>query len=100
MNAIGLRREDDRLWTLSGDLSLESVPRLLVDGTGLWREGAERCVDLAGVGRIDSAGVALLLEWQRQARRRKVRLTYRNVPRELLSIAEVCGVRALLPVDG
>jgi phospholipid transport system transporter-binding protein len=94
-----IRQQADRVFAIAGDLGFESVAGVLAGDDDLWRQSGECSVDLATVKRIDSAGVALLLEWQREARRRGVSLRFRNVPRQLLSIAEVCGVRGLLPLE-
>jgi phospholipid transport system transporter-binding protein len=55
--------------------------------------------DLSGVERADSAGVALLIEWQRIAARARCELRYTNMPNSLESIMRVTGVIGMLPVD-
>lgn len=55
--------------------------------------------DLSGVGRADSAGVGLLIEWQRLAARARCELRYTNMPKSLESIMRVTGVLGMLPVD-
>ncbi len=94
-----LHRHDDNLWRVEGDLDLDAVPNLLEESVQLWQSGGTCVVDFAHVRRIDSSSVALLLEWQRQARQREVTVRYRNVPHQLLAIAQVCGVKGLLPLE-
>lgn len=55
--------------------------------------------DLSGVSRADSAGVGLLIEWQRLAARARCELRYINMPKSLESIMRVTGVLGMLPVD-
>ena len=55
-------------------------------------------IDLAGVSRADSAGLALLLAWVKMARGRNVALSLKNFPDQLLAIAKVSGVDDLLPI--
>lgn len=55
-------------------------------------------IDLAGVDVVDSAAVGLLLAWLRQAQTRGVELTYRNLPPNLTSLAQMYGVDELLAV--
>lgn len=55
--------------------------------------------DLSGIGRADSAGVGLLIEWQRLAARARCELRYTNMPKSLESIMRVTGVLGMLPVD-
>ena len=86
---------------LRGALSFESVP-------GLYREmerrlpaaGPVRVIDLAGVTTADSAGLALLLEWQSRQRRRGRELTMRNAPSNLLRLAGLCEAVELLNLAG
>lgn len=56
-------------------------------------------VDLGDVKRMDSAGLALLLDWQGQARGRRTALCFRNLPAGIAAIAEVYGLGALLPAE-
>jgi phospholipid transport system transporter-binding protein len=94
-----LTRRDDRTWSLEGDVTLASVPVLLDQAEQLFEAGAKRIVDLARVRRIDSSSVALLLEWQRQAQARGLELRFRNIPWQMVAIARLCGVDALLSLD-
>jgi ABC-type transporter Mla MlaB component len=51
---------------------------------------------LAGQLTIDSAGVAVLLEWKRRAVAEGVDLAFENVPPTMASLAELYGVDGLL----
>jgi len=53
-------------------------------------------VDLAAVETVDSAGLALLVEWQRQARLAGTSLELVDAPRQLCRLAELGGVATLL----
>jgi phospholipid transport system transporter-binding protein len=53
-------------------------------------------VDLAAVTEVDTAAVALLLAWQRQATARGVRLHFSGVPADIASLAKLYGVDGLL----
>jgi phospholipid transport system transporter-binding protein len=53
-------------------------------------------LDLGGVGRADSAGLALLVEWSRQARRGRTALRFVNVPAQIRSLARVSHLEWLL----
>ncbi len=80
---------------VTGALNFTNVPSLPLAVPG---EG-DVTVDLSGVGRVDSAGVALLLEWVREARHRGRALVFRGVPAQLLAIARVSGVDNILPLN-
>jgi phospholipid transport system transporter-binding protein len=55
-------------------------------------------VDLGGVQRSNSAGVALLVQWLRQARRRQVELVFIDVPAQMREIVRVADLEQVLPV--
>lgn len=95
-----LEQRDGGIWAVRGELSHRTVPAVLAEGERLWANGAPRAVlDLGEVSRIDSAAVALLLEWRRQARAHGVELALRGVPPGMRSIASLCGVADLLPPE-
>jgi phospholipid transport system transporter-binding protein len=70
--------------------------RLLAEGDAAFA-GCERVeVDLARVSQVDSAGLALLLEWSLAARDAGRTLAYRNVPPAIASLAGISDVAELL----
>lgn len=78
--------------TITGDLSFATVADLHEQALGLFAGNQPRIVDMQTVARVDSAGVALMLDWIRRSRARRQTLTFRNVPQQMISIAELCGV--------
>ena len=84
---------------LGGELSLATSaglyramkPRLSGEGRLL--------VDMQGVTRADSAGLALMLEWVEQARQRGRPIRFRGVPEALRSIARFSNVLDLVPLE-
>jgi phospholipid transport system transporter-binding protein len=86
-------------WMLVGDLSFTTVPALR---GGLVIKSADRpriSIDLAGVTRSDSAGLALLIEWLRESERLGKTITFLHMPAQLQSIARICGLDGILPVE-
>lgn len=85
-------------FSLQGELSFASVPTLLRQGQALFagQHGIE--LDLAGVRRADSAGLALLVEWLAQARRAGRPLRFLRVPEQILRMAELGGLQDILPL--
>ena len=72
---------------------------LLAEGaTAIGRGDFE--VDLAAVTEVDTAAIALLLEWQRQAVSRGGRLAFVGVPAAIASLAKLYGVDGLLSLGG
>ncbi|HTP62287.1 MAG TPA: STAS domain-containing protein [Burkholderiales bacterium] len=90
-----IRRDGDRM-VVSGPLTLANVAAALREGNDAIGAGA-RCVDLGGVGELDSSALALLLAWLREAKRRGGELAFTNLPQGLTTIARLYGVADLLP---
>lgn len=53
-------------------------------------------IDCGGIVRGDSAGLAVLLDWLGWARAAGQRLTYANLPPQIISIAEISELDELL----
>ena len=80
---------------VSGPVTMRSVTALLAESAGKIA-GTHVVVDLAGVTEVDSAAVSLLLEWRREAARAGRTIEYRNVPANLITLAELYGVSELV----
>jgi phospholipid transport system transporter-binding protein len=91
-----IRREGPRM-LVSGPVTLANVGALLEDGRRHLAEGVQT-VDLGEVSELDSALLALLLAWLRDAKAREQPLAFANPPASLLTIARLYGVERLLPV--
>ena len=62
----------------------------------LFRDGRAITVDLGAVTRADSAALALLVQWLRNAEAQQQTLTFKNVPKNLMSIAGVSSLDDIL----
>lgn len=76
-------------WTLSGDLQFDNAADLLEIGDAAFGADARAEIDLAGIGRVDSAGLALLVEWSITALNDGRAVVYRNVPPMLGALAGI-----------
>ena len=92
----------DGVLHMSGSLIFETVGDTYRNSGKLLSDpGALSAVDLGKVDNVDSAGLALLLEWQSLARRNGKNLDFRNAPRDLLrlaALAEASELLGLIPV--
>lgn len=87
-------------WSVTGDLVFDQVARLLEPGVAAFARPAPSELDLSRVGRIDSAGLALLLEWSIAARAAGGSVRYRNPPPALGTLAGLGEVSGLLESSG
>jgi phospholipid transport system transporter-binding protein len=96
-----LVRAADGTFELQGDVGFEDAARLLAEGDLAFGALERVDVDLARVARVDSAALALLLEWSIAARAAGRTLSYRNVPPAVVSLAGISDVSELLaPASG
>lgn len=94
-----LVENEDGNWLLQGELGFNSVPSVLKHA-GVSMLGKQQVtVDLKGITRADSAGLALLVEWLRESQLAGSSIVFLNVPAQMLSIARVCGLDEILSLN-
>jgi len=86
-------------YALRGVLTIESAAAAFAAGLAglakLSRDG--RCdFDCSGIESSDSTGLAVLIEWKAEARRRGLRLSYSNLPLSIVRLARLSDVESLL----
>lgn len=74
---------------------LEQAGMALIDG----QVSAEWVVDMSEIERADSAALALMLSWIRDAAVKQVALTFTGLPDDLRALAGVCCMGELLPLS-
>ncbi len=92
-------RQSEGVFLLSGELSFASVAGVLRESEPLLvsRNGGDVItIDLQGVGRSDSAGIALLVEWLRNAKSQNSDITFLNIPSQMLALTRLSGLEAVL----
>lgn len=84
---------------VSGELTFDTIPGFEAETRALFANPsttAALTIDLGGVQRADSAGVALLIEWLRHAQTQGKPLRFENIPQQMLAIARLSGVEGLI----
>lgn len=83
-----------------GSLGYDTAGELLAaTGDELASGHGAATIDLAQVAHVDSAGLALIVEWSRLARLAKRSLTFLNLPEQLQAMVRVHGLGPTLGVD-
>ncbi len=81
---------------VSGVLDASTTPALLEQSRERFAHEKSVEVDFAQVTESDSAGMALLIEWMRLARRQGQKLRFSNIPAQIAALARISEVDDLL----
>ena len=98
MIALALTATGPGQYRVTGDLDFTSVVPLVLEGERVFTASPRVRIDLQGVGQANSAGLALLLEWLEQAKRRDQHIELVNLPESLARIARITNLAGLLPL--
>lgn len=79
------------MYKLAGELSQKNARTALAEGNAAIAQGQSE-FDLSGLERIDSAAVAVMIEWQRQAMEKKLTLQFHALPDNLISLIRLYGL--------
>ena len=83
-------------FALQGPVTFSTAAALLKAGNRLFPASASVSLDLSKVTRVDSAALALLIEWLRLAERSGHSLQFSGMPEKLRSIARLTGTDEIL----
>ncbi|HEU4603151.1 MAG TPA: STAS domain-containing protein [Steroidobacteraceae bacterium] len=81
---------------VSGVLDASTTPALLEQSRERFAHEKSVEVDFVQVTESDSAGMALLIEWMRLARRQGQKLRFSNIPAQIAALARISEVDDLL----
>ncbi|HET7649810.1 MAG TPA: STAS domain-containing protein [Gammaproteobacteria bacterium] len=98
MDKVEFHSEGNGLFKVRGRMNFESCPAALDDSMHLFADLPRVELDFSDVTQVDSAGLALLVEWAGWARRRHRDLEFRRVPLQALALARISDVESMLPV--
>jgi len=96
-NSATLEQTGQGQFRISGELDFQSVPIIWERSREMFDSSDSLVVDLEGVVRCNSAGLALLIEWMRYAKSYEKRISFHHIPEQMREIAEACGVDQFLP---
>lgn len=94
------QHEAEGRFRVQGELTFETVSLLVRDSASMFQTPFDLLdVDLSGVSRSDSAGLALLIEWSRGASRNGKKIRFHKVPRQMRVIAEASDLDRVLSLE-
>ena len=83
-------------FALSGEMTFETAERILMASEEPFEQHTRIEMDLSGVTKADSAGLALLLEWITWANHTVREIRFESMPERILAIARTTEVEQLL----
>ncbi len=90
-------RDEEGCLKISGDLNFQTVNHLWDASLPFLAKYRELHFDFHGVNSVNSAGLALLLEWIKYAKNHQKSLRFSHLPQKLRLIAEAAGLEKILP---
>jgi len=94
-----IERQDGNQFVIRGELNMQTVPALAESARDMLKQlSGEVSVDLSGVSRADSAGLALLIDLQRHTRRQQCAIRFLHLPEQLRQILHLSELDDILPV--
>lgn len=91
--ANGLVARGDGVIEVSGRMTFQTVPEFVTRGTAVFNGGTGAItVDMQKAELVDSAGVALMLEWSAKARAARRELRFVNLHDQLRHLIGVSGL--------
>ena len=104
MSNYSLTFKDDNLIAIRGELTMYSIRKDWWPSEG--KDAVEKLdkkrpilFDLHNIERIDSAGLAWLINLIRDCKTANLKVKFTNVPEDLLNIAKISDASALLPLE-
>ena len=82
-------------WNLSGDLTIEKIPTI-IDLIKKQKTDKKTTIDFSKVTSIDTSTLSLIFELQREAKKNQSHFTFKNLPKNLNSLAKLYGVEDLV----
>lgn len=96
MSTAGLKALNAEQIAISGEVDFYSTPDLWKQLKPLLFKSKQISIDLSGIKRVNSAGLAILLEARGLVEANGGSLEIRNPPANLMDIASMCNVLELM----
>lgn len=92
MSAIEILSTAQDHYLIKGDLTFGTIDKDSAKMLNFAQSPAFIKIDLQQLGKIDSAGLALLIEWVKFARASQTELRFEHIPAQLSALAKLCDI--------
>ncbi|OQK17118.1 hypothetical protein AU255_04245 [Methyloprofundus sedimenti] len=79
-------------YIIKGDLTFSTIDKTTMKVLNFQQSASIINIDLKQLGKIDSAGLALLIEWIKFARSYQTELRFENIPAQLSALAKLSDI--------
>lgn len=92
MNKVHISDQGSGVFAVAGDLTFAGIDKATLKSFAFLKSASPVILDLSRVTSTDSAGLALIIEWLKDARKHQKELTFKNTPEQLLTLAKLSGL--------
>jgi len=92
MTKFNLIKQSAGHYFIEGDLTFSSLNKKNTQSFDFLKKTDQTCINLSSVTAVDSAGLALLLEWLKHSKKYDTKLVFNNLPHQLLTLATLSGL--------
>lgn len=91
MPTFTLTQQERGHYFIKGGLTFHTIKKQHLQSFEFLQSTNEICIDLLKVDSVDSAGLALIIEWIKFSQQYNTKLIFKNVPQQLLIISQLSG---------
>ncbi|HLE93928.1 MAG TPA: STAS domain-containing protein [Sulfuricaulis sp.] len=100
MTENGITARDDGVFAVSGQVTFQTVPQFSGQTEKWLQSGNHRVtIDMQAVTLVDSAGLALMIEWLQLARTANREIGFTNIPGQMRDLIRVNGLEQVFQLD-
>ena len=92
MNKLQILEREKGVFVIEGDLTFASIDKDTLKSLDFLTASKTITLDLSQVVVTDSAGLALIIEWLKYARNKRIQIRVKNIPEQLRKIAKLSGL--------
>ncbi|MFW5443320.1 MAG: lipid asymmetry maintenance protein MlaB [Methylococcaceae bacterium] len=89
MPTFNIIKQSDKSYCIEGELTFSSLNKKNIKSFGFLKTTKEVHIDLSKVSAADSAGLALMIEWIKHSKLYGSKLTFKNIPQQLITLAKL-----------
>lgn len=92
MSDLSIHHQATGVFLIDGALTFSAINDKTASLLKLTDTSGAIVIDLHGVASADSAGLALMIEWIKQAQKKRIALIFKNIPKQLMTLAKLSGL--------